>query len=91
MREQRGSLSQQRLADEMRARGFEWAQATVWNVEMGKRPVRLTEAIALADIHGIELADFVDQREGARIRAKRDVERAEIALRKAQEKWAEVQ
>ncbi|MBW9121218.1 hypothetical protein JNB63_14055 [Microbacterium trichothecenolyticum] len=43
----RNGLSQKDLADAMRARGFKWSQATVWAVEKGERPLRLTEAEGL--------------------------------------------
>lgn len=43
-------MSQKDLADAMRARGFKWSQATVWAVEKGERPLRLTEAEGLAAI-----------------------------------------
>lgn len=34
----------------MRERGHRWSQATVWNVERGERPLRLSEANSLAEI-----------------------------------------
>lgn len=46
----RGDLSQVDLAKAMRAQGFKWSQATVWAVEKGERPMRLTEAEALSGI-----------------------------------------
>lgn len=46
----RGQRSQQWVADEMRSRGHKWSQATVWAVEKGDRPLRLTEAEDLAEI-----------------------------------------
>lgn len=46
----RGDMSQKELAVAMRERGHKWSQATVWNVERGERPLRLTEATALGDI-----------------------------------------
>lgn len=52
---ERGELSQQWLADKMRERGWKWAQATVWNVEKGERPLRLAEAEDIAQILGTEL------------------------------------
>lgn len=45
----RGEMSQSELGDRMRRRGFKWSQATVWDVERGKRPLRLTEAFAVAE------------------------------------------
>lgn len=49
----RGDMSQQALADKMRERGWKWSQATVWSVEKGERPLRLAEAMDLAQILGI--------------------------------------
>lgn len=49
----RGSRSQKDLAEAMRERGFKWSQATVWSVEKGERPLRLTEAQALGVVLGI--------------------------------------
>ena len=42
----------------MRERGWRWAQATVWNVEKGERPLRLAEAEDLASILGVGLYAF---------------------------------
>lgn len=55
----RGELSQQNVADFMRERGFEWAQATVWSIEKGKRPLRLSEAEALADYFSVQILDLL--------------------------------
>lgn len=44
----RGTMSQKALADAMRSRGHKWSQSTVWSVEAGTRPLRLTEAQDLA-------------------------------------------
>lgn len=46
----RGDMSQKDLAAAMRGAGFKWSQATVWSVEKGERPLRLTEAEAVAQI-----------------------------------------
>lgn len=46
----RGDTSQKELADRMRERGFKWSQATVWSIERGERPLRLSEAQEVADI-----------------------------------------
>lgn len=48
----RGEASQQSVADAMRQRGHKWSQATVWSVEKGERPLRLTEAQDLMLILG---------------------------------------
>lgn len=50
-------MSQDALAQRMRERGFKWSQATVWSVENGDRPLRLTEAIELSDIFGLSGID----------------------------------
>lgn len=54
----RGSLTQQALANEMRLRGWKWSQATVWSVEKAERPLRLAEALDVADILGCTVGDF---------------------------------
>ena len=51
-------LSQQDLAARMRVAGFKWAQATVWNVESGDRPLRLTEAAEVAKHCAVDPAAF---------------------------------
>jgi len=40
----RGEMSQEELADKMRTLGYKWSKATVWSIEKGERPLRLTEA-----------------------------------------------
>ena len=57
-REHEAGLSQKELADEMRHRGHRWAQATVWAVEKGERPLRFTEAQDLCLILGVDLPDL---------------------------------
>jgi transcriptional regulator with XRE-family HTH domain len=47
-RESRG-MSQEELAQRMTERGFGFSQATIWKIEQGKRPVKISEAAALAD------------------------------------------
>ena len=51
-------LSQEQLAEKMRAVSLRWSQATVWSVENGSRPLRLSEARALALACGFEPQDF---------------------------------
>lgn len=48
----RGEVSQKDLASSMRALGFRWSQATVWSIEKGERPLRLSEAEGLAQALG---------------------------------------
>jgi transcriptional regulator with XRE-family HTH domain len=48
----RGDMSQSDLAKAMRDRGYKWSQATVWSVEKGERPLRLSEAETLTEVLG---------------------------------------
>lgn len=41
-------------------KGFKWSQATVYEVEKGKRPLKLSEASALSEIFGITLQALVE-------------------------------
>ena len=51
-------MSQERLAQEMVARGWPWRQQTVTKIENGQRMVRFGEAMALASILGVSLNHF---------------------------------
>lgn len=75
----RGSLSQQRLADRMRERGWKWSQATVWTVESGVRPLRLAEAADLAEILDSPIGDILEA-DLELAAAEREVEKARVAL-----------
>lgn len=48
----RSDMTQKALADAMRERGHKWSQATVWALEKGDRPLKLTEAKDLVEIVG---------------------------------------
>ena len=51
------SMSQADLASRMKDAGFKWSQATVWSVEKGERPLRLSEAeelSALLRVRGLD-------------------------------------
>ena len=56
----RGERSQQRVADYMRDCKHKWSQSTVWSVEKGDRPLRLTEAKDLAAFLEVQLGDLLD-------------------------------
>ncbi len=45
----------------MRSRGWKWSQATMWSVERGERPLRLTEAKDLVAILGCQLMDLFSE------------------------------
>lgn len=55
----RGEMSQQALADAMREAGHKWSQSTVWSVEKGDRPLRLTEASDLSRLLDRSLITFL--------------------------------
>jgi FtsZ-interacting cell division protein YlmF/DNA-binding XRE family transcriptional regulator len=60
-------VSQERLADEMAARGWPWRQQTVTRVENGRRMVRLGEAKAVAEILDMSLDQLTWPTPDARI------------------------
>jgi hypothetical protein len=51
----------------MRERGWKWSQATVWSVEKGERPLRLSEATDLAEVLGILMPVLLAVPEEARV------------------------
>lgn len=58
LREQAG-LSQKELAAAVKKAGPRWSQATVWSVESGERPLRLTEALLLGNILEVNYQSLV--------------------------------
>lgn len=66
----RGSISQKKLADMMKERGYNWVQSTVWSVENNKRDLKLDEGIDLAEILGVKVEALVTpgfENEGERL------------------------
>jgi transcriptional regulator with XRE-family HTH domain len=57
----RCSLSQEDLAQQMSDRGFGFSQATIWKIESGQRPVKLSEAVALAEILQLRNCAFLTE------------------------------
>lgn len=55
----RGDKTQQDVAAAMRAAGYKWSQATVWAVEKGERPLRLSEAEALSKALGASVLSML--------------------------------
>ena len=51
----RGEMSQVDLAQSMRQAGFMWSQAAVWSTEKGERSLKLSEAVELCEILGIQI------------------------------------
>lgn len=47
------------VADAMRECGWKWVQSTVWHVEQGTRPTRLSEAVDLALILNVPLTELI--------------------------------
>lgn len=81
----RGQVTQQELGEKMRQRGFKWSQATVWDVERGKRPLRLTEAlevVAILNKPGVTVESL--WADPAELRATRELKSAFATVR---EKW----
>lgn len=76
----------------MKDRGHKWSQSTVWSVERGDRPLRLTEAEDLAAILGVEVAmltkepfqvglnRFYNRLEGSLLEARAALEYAAVAF-----------
>lgn len=62
----RGEMSQVALAEKMTALGHSWAQATVWSIEKGKRPLKLNEAMDLANLLKISVVDLATSGESAK-------------------------
>lgn len=52
-------MSQGALGEAMRRAGWKWTQATVWSVESGRRPLRLSESTTLTGILGIGIGDLL--------------------------------
>lgn len=55
------------LAQQMKARGHKWSQNTVWLVEQGERPLRMSEAKDLADIFKIDVNELLEESETRRV------------------------
>lgn len=52
-------MSQAELAAKMSERGFPFHQATVYNLEVGRRPTRLSEAVTLAEVLKVPLTHLL--------------------------------
>lgn len=60
----RGGMSQRELATRMRAAGFKWSHLTVASVERGDRPLRLSEASAIAELLELQGLQSITAPEG---------------------------
>jgi transcriptional regulator with XRE-family HTH domain len=87
---ERQGLSQKWLAEALSSRyGFQWYPTTVGKMESGERPVKLTEAVALAQTLGMLLEDLVYEHESV-VRWEQGAGRAYAELERVQE-WIEKQ
>ena len=57
-------MSQDAVAEAMRARGFSWRQSTVHAVEKGDRRIQLNEAAAICGIFGDSMLTMIKEPEG---------------------------
>ncbi|WP_123645112.1 hypothetical protein [Bifidobacterium mongoliense] len=55
----RGDMSMDMLAAKMRERGYSWTKTTVFNIEHGKRPLRLSEAADVLVCLKVEPSSYV--------------------------------
>jgi transcriptional regulator with XRE-family HTH domain len=78
-REAKG-ISQEDLAAAMTTRGFGFSQSTIWKIEQGRRPLKVTEAVALSD--ALELRSWND------LTASPDTVRHEAQLQSAHQRAA---
>lgn len=62
----RNGWTQTDLAREMKARGFAFHQQTIQRLEDGRRPVRLDEAFAFADIFDVSMPEMTYSWDGMR-------------------------
>ena len=80
VRQARGDMSQHQLAATMTARlGYSIYQNTITEIETGKRPLRLAEAVVLAEELGVSLdtlAGHTSVTEDALLRRAQNAERA---------------
>jgi transcriptional regulator with XRE-family HTH domain len=82
-------MSQEALAKEMNARGFSWHVTTTNKIEKGARRLTATEIFAIAEIFGINLADF-DVHRVRELILNRQRERAAADLADAQARLAQI-
>lgn len=94
---ERLGLSQDALADGMVARGFPFHQATVYKIEKSTRPVRVEEAVALAELLNMSLSELVgvpgmaDEAVIERRQAQLELARLDTALYRALDEFNDAQ
>jgi hypothetical protein len=93
--ELRAGRSQVEVAGAMRDAGWSWGQATVWNLEQGKRALKLAEARDLAAFLGCSIEDLLPELSHEQLTRRRrwleaEIERAHQIARDAEERAAEL-
>lgn len=71
----RGDMSQKALAERMTEMSVRWSQPTVAAIERGERSLKLTEAVALAEVLRMPMTHFINPGIGAQV-----IQRAQTAL-----------
>ena len=90
MREEAG-LTQQQLADVMRAAGVGMHRSTIGKIEAGERMVSVGEATEFADALGIDLRELINVGKGRRVRAQLKVRSLELRADDYARKLEEIQ
>lgn len=72
-------MTQDEVADAMNARGFSMRQSTIAKIEGAQRPVRVSEAVALAAVLHADLADLLADPAQHDVLASARAEEREIA------------
>lgn len=86
------NLTQQALADVMRQRGHKWSQATVWSIEKGERPLRLAEAVGMAEALEASFTELLQPAEGSLLEdAVLEAVNAGYALRRETQRYLSAQ
>ncbi|NMO03116.1 helix-turn-helix transcriptional regulator [Gordonia sp. TBRC 11910] len=57
-------MTQSELADRLGKLGIPTAQQTIAKIETGKRPLKLSEAVAVAEVLGVKVGDLLDTDSG---------------------------
>ena len=72
-------MSQAQLAQELASRRFPWVQQTAVRVESGSQPLKLEEAVAIAEILGVDMAKLY----GSPRNAQRDAAALQLQISSA--------
>lgn len=76
-----GEWNQSELAARLTEAGLRWSQGTLSRVETGQRPVRLTEAVVLAEVLGVALSELIPGHSNLDTALRRISEKEDSALR----------